>query len=102
MIIVLGSIRLEDEAECERVKRALAARAARSRRDAGNLAYSFAVSIEDPTEILLTECWESEAQLHAHLAIPDPEFSALLASARIRSATVTAYQGSQARVLMSR
>ncbi|MGD9602191.1 MAG: putative quinol monooxygenase [Gammaproteobacteria bacterium] len=102
MIIILGSIRLEDAAECERVRHALAARAARSRQDAGNLAYAFAVNVEDPTEIQLVERWEDEASLHAHLAIPDPEFNTLLATARIRSATVTAYTGSDARVLMSR
>ncbi|MBX9605780.1 MAG: antibiotic biosynthesis monooxygenase [Gammaproteobacteria bacterium] len=102
MVIVLGTIVLESEAEATRLTEALVARAARSRADAGNLDYAFSRGLEDGREIRLTEIWESEALLMAHLQIPDPAFNEALASARITSAKVTAYDGANARVLMQR
>lgn len=102
MVIVLGTIVLESEAEATRLTEALVARAARSRADAGNLDYAFSRGLEDGREIRLTEIWASEALLMAHLQIPDESFAAALASARITSAKVTAYDGTNARVLMQR
>jgi quinol monooxygenase YgiN len=54
------------------------------------------------TEVRLTEIWESDELLKAHLATPDPEFSAMLATAKIEHAKVVAYDGTNERVLMSR
>lgn len=102
MVIVLGTIVLESEAEATRLTDALVARAARSRADNGNLDYAFTRGLEDGREIRLTEIWASEALLMAHLQIPDPAFNEALASARITSAKVTAYDGANARVLMQR
>ena len=102
MVIVLGKITLQTADEAERVQSALIARAKKSRADAGNLEYSFSRSIEDPQEVLLTEVWESEALLMAHLQIPDPDFNSVLATAKIEKATVKAYDGANERVLMAR
>lgn len=102
MIIVLGKIVLDSPAEADRLLAALAARAHRSRADAGNLEYVFSRSLESASEIRLTEIWESEALLMAHLQVPDPDFNALLATARIRSALVKAYDGTNERTLMTR
>ena len=102
MIIILGRIRVETSAEATRVRDALAGRAQRSRAHAGNLDYAFSSDIEDATVIRLTELWEDEATLNAHLEVPDPEFTALMETARIVEAKITAYDGSNERVLMAR
>ena len=77
-------------------------RAKKSRADEGNIEYSFSRSLEDSKEILLTEVWESEALLMAHLQIPDPDFNTVLATAKIEKAVVKAYDGLNERVLMTR
>ena len=102
MVIILGTIKLESEQEAQRVHGGLVNRARRSRADAGNLEYVFSFNAEDPTEVCLTEVWETDELLKAHLAISDPEFSDMLATAKIERARVVAYDGSNERVLMSR
>ena len=102
MLIITGTIRLESEAELERVEGALSRRAQRSRSDAGNIDYVFARSLEDPCEIRLVEKWEDEASLNAHLALPDEEFNDVIANARIERAIVTAHDASNERELMKR
>lgn len=102
MIIILGTIRLESSDEAQRVRDSLAARAQRSRGDAGNLDYAFSCDLEDATVVRLTELWESQETLDAHLQVPDPEFSAALETAKIVEATIKAYDGANERVLMSR
>ena len=102
MLIVTGTIKVESAEEMERVRDALAARAERSRKDAGNIDYVFTLNIEDPTEIRLIEKWESVEALHAHLQIPDDEFSAVLGTARIDTAIVVSNEVTGERVLMER
>jgi quinol monooxygenase YgiN len=102
MIIILGTIELADPAEATRLRDALAARAVRSRGDAGNLDYAFSVNLENPREVRLTEVWASEAELDAHLQLPDPAFAEVLTTAAIVSARVTAYDGANERILMAR
>lgn len=102
MVIILGRITFESVEECARLHTLLGGRASRSREDAGSITYTFAQNIEDPTEICLTETWESEQALNEHLQIPDPEFYGALESAKIVQARVVAYDGGGERVLMSR
>ncbi|MEX2374935.1 MAG: antibiotic biosynthesis monooxygenase [Dehalococcoidia bacterium] len=102
MVIILGTIKLAAASEFEKIKGALARRAAKSRADKGNIEYAFSVSVEHPTEIRLTEIWESEDALQAHLAIPDEEFSAVLANTQVTTAVVSSYDASNERVLMKR
>lgn len=102
MVIVLGKITLQSADEATRVLSALIDRAKKSRADEGNIEYSFSRSLEDTKEILLTEVWESEALLMAHLQIPDPDFNNVLATARIERAVVKAYDALNERVLMTR
>ena len=102
MVIVLGTIKMASEHEARRVRSGLITRAKKSRADAGNLEYVFSLNVEDPTEVCLTEVWETDELLKAHLAIPDAEFSTMLATAKIERARVVAYDGSNERVLMSR
>lgn len=77
-------------------------RAQRSRKVKGNLDYSFSVSLEDPTEIRLTEKWESDELLQAHLQLPDEEFNQFIATAKIESAVVIANEVSSERELLKR
>ena len=102
MLIITGTIKVESEEEVARVKDALVRRAERSRADEGNIDYVFAQNLEDPTEIRLTEKWQSEATLNAHLQIPDKEFSEIIGSARIRRAVVTASDVNSERELLNR
>ena len=102
MLIITGVIRLGSTEEFERARAALAARAVRSRADAGCLDYAFSQSLDDPLEIRLIEKWASKADLDAHLAIPDPEFSALLADAEIAAARVLVADAGEERMMMER
>jgi quinol monooxygenase YgiN len=102
MIIITGSIKTGSVGEIVRIKNALLRRAQKSRQDAGNIEYVFSQNLEDPTEILLTEKWDDEASLQAHLKVPDDEFNAVLKTAKIERALVTAYEAANARELMKR
>lgn len=102
MVIILGTITLETADDFERIEGELVRRAARSRADPGNIDYAFSRSIEDPAVIRLTEIWEDEGSLNAHLQIPDEAFAAVLANTRIASARVTSHEVSGGRVLMER
>lgn len=102
MIIVTGSIKLETVEEAESVRQALIGRAQRSRKDAGCVDYAFSQNLEDPTEIRLTEKWESAELLKAHLAIPDEEFGVLLSTAKITTATIVSNECAEDQLLMQR
>jgi quinol monooxygenase YgiN len=102
MIIITGTIKLESVAETQRVLPALVGRAGRSRQDVGNIEYVFSQNIEDPTEIQLTEKWDNEASLNAHLKIPDEEFGELMTTAKIKRAVVVSYEATNERELMKR
>lgn len=102
MLIITGTIKLESEAELARVRNTLVRRAERSRADAGNIDYVFAQSLEDPTEIRLTETWDSEASLNAHLQLPDEDFATVIATAKIERARIVVHDASNERILMER
>jgi quinol monooxygenase YgiN len=102
MIIVTGSIKLESTDELEGARQALISRAERSRADSGCIDYVFSQNLEDPTEIRLTEKWESTELLQAHLAIPDEEFSQLMSTAKISQAVVVSNEAGEDQVLMQR
>ncbi|MDG1026104.1 MAG: antibiotic biosynthesis monooxygenase [Gammaproteobacteria bacterium] len=101
MIIVSGSIKFASVEELENAKQALKDRAARSREDAGCTDYVFSQNLEDPAQILLSEKWESDELLKAHLVIPDEEFGALMATAKIASAIVVSSESGEEHILMS-
>jgi len=102
MIIVTGTVNFESLGEVEQVTQALINRAQRSRKDAGCVCYSFSKNLEDPTEICLTEKWESVELLQAHLEIVDEEFTTLLGTAKITRAIVVSNEASADRILMER
>ena len=102
MIIVTGTVNFESLGEVEQVTQALINRAQRSRKDAGCVYYSFSKNLEDPTEICLTEKWDSVELLQAHLEIVDEEFTTLLSTAKITRAIVVSNEASADRILMER
>ena len=102
MVIVTGSIKFESVEELENAKQALMDRAARSREDVGCIDYVFSQNLEDPAQIPLTEKWENDDLLKAHLAIPNEEFGALMATAKIASAIVISSESDEEQVLMQR
>jgi len=102
MIIITGTIKVETDDEFSLVRKLLIARAERSRKDKGNIAYAFAQDLADTSRIHLIEKWQDEASLLAHLEIPDPEFSKVLENTRIESACITSYEATNEKVLMSR
>jgi hypothetical protein len=67
MIIVTGEARF-GEGEIARLKDVLAANIAATRAEDGCLAYSYAVDLEDPNLLHISEQWRDEAAV-AHLAI---------------------------------
>ena len=102
MLIITGTIKLESADEVDRVAAALMRRAERSRADEGNIDYVFTRNLEDPTEIRLIEKWTSETSLNAHLQLPDEEFNAILATAKIERAVVVASDINSERELLNR
>ena len=102
MFIVTGIIKFESEQELARVRDTLIGRAERSRKDAGCIAYTFSVSLEDSSEIRLTEKWASEALLQKHLQIPDDEFNSVIGTAKIKSAIVVSNEVTAEKELLNR
>jgi quinol monooxygenase YgiN len=102
MIVVTGIIKLESVEDLASVKDALIRRAVRSRADAGNIDYVFAQSLEDPTEIRLTEKWQDATTLNAHLKIPDEEFAAIITTAKIERAIVVSNEVTAEKELLNR
>ena len=102
MILISGTIILDHDDEIEQITSALQRRAQRSRQDAGCIDYQFSVSLDNPRELRLFEAWESEELLQAHLAVPDPEFSEVLARGHIETALVQAHEVGATREMMRR
>ncbi len=99
MMIVCGKIEVGAAEDITRLETALKARMERSRKDAGCLAYSFAVELGAPTVLHIIEKWESEELLNAHLQVPDEAFTKIMATANIKAASVIGYTVSGERVL---
>ena len=102
IIIVTGTVNFESLDEVEQVIQALINRAQRSRKDASCIGYSFSKDLKDPTEICLTEKWESAELLQAHLEIVDGKFNTLLDTAKITRAIAVSNEASEDRILMER
>lgn len=102
MIIVTGIFELESPEEAAQVKQALINRAQRSRKDAGCIEYDFSQSLEEATQLRLTEKWESAEALQAHLEIVDEEFNTVMGTAKISRSIVVSNEAGEDRVLMER
>ncbi len=69
MVVITGTVRIRAGA-LEAARPVMEAVLTASRAEEGCLAYSYAVDVLDPTIIHVTEQWESEEALRAHLATP--------------------------------
>lgn len=99
MIIVIGKIEVAAAEDIASIEAVLAGRMVRTRAEPGNIEYSFAVEVSNPTIMHVIEKWEDQAALDLHLTLQDPEFSAALAKANVTSATVHGYDASGERSL---
>ncbi|MEM7219431.1 MAG: antibiotic biosynthesis monooxygenase [Pseudomonadota bacterium] len=102
MIVITGTIVLESDEVAAQVRAALVGRAQRSRQDDGCIDYQFSAALDNPLEIRLIEMWESDEKLQAHLAVPDPEFTALIGRGQFDSAVVEAHEVSASREMLRR
>ena len=99
MIIVLGTVELENAEDVSSVRDALIARIDRSRQDAGCISYSFATDVKNPNVLHVIEKWETEEQLDAHLAVPDEAFFNAIGRVKRLSTEVLGYRVASTRTM---
>lgn len=90
MIIVTGAIRFGAH-EIERLRGALAGNIASSLKEGGCDAYSYAIDLDDPNLLRITEMWRDEAALDAHMK-RIPQLMAPLEGAKVEGMSITAYR----------
>jgi len=69
MVVITGTVRIREGA-LEAARPVMEAVLTASRAEKGCVHYAYAVDVLDPTVIHITEQWESEEDLRAHLATP--------------------------------
>ena len=78
------------------IREAIATLEAASRAEAGCYDYTFAVELNDPDKLRITECWEDEAALKAHFATPHmAAFNAAMAEASPRGMDLKCYEATE-------
>lgn len=91
MIIVTGTARF-GEGEIERLRDALAENVAATRAEAGCSHYAYAVDLSDPNLLHVTEWWEDQESMKAHMATPHmAKLMATLGEAKIEGLSIKAY-----------
>jgi quinol monooxygenase YgiN len=100
MIIVTGEARF-GEGEIERLKEVLAANIAATRAEDGCLAYSYAVDLDDPNLLHISEQWRDEAAVGAHMAAAHMgTLMAALGAAKIETLSVKSYEATYQKTLL--
>lgn len=78
------------------LKAAVAAMETASRAEPGCHDYTFAVELNDPDKLRITECWEDEAALRAHFATEHmADFNAAMAKAGPRNVHIRCYEAKE-------
>ena len=78
------------------IKDAVAAMETASRAEAGCHDYTFAVELNEPDKLRITECWEDEAALQAHFETPHmAAFNEAMAAAGPRGMNLSCYQATE-------
>jgi len=90
MIVVTGQVRF-GEGEIERLRGALKRNVEASRGDEGCELYHYAVDLDDPNLLIITEAYRDEEAMERHNQ-KLPELMAPLAGADIRGLSVKAYK----------
>jgi quinol monooxygenase YgiN len=100
MIAVMGTAKLAP-GEIDRLAPAMSKQMAATRAEDGCLQYDFSRHLEDPDLLIISERWRDQAALDTHFAMPHmAEFNAVLATAKVLSLSVVAYEVSGSRQLM--
>ena len=100
MILVNGEVRFA-AGEIERLRPALERNIAATREEPGCVHYAYAVDLLDPDRLRVSEQWEDQASVDAHMAAPHmAEFRAACARAKVESAAIHAYEGHYLRTLI--
>lgn len=100
MIIVTGEARF-GEGEIARLRDALASNIAATRAEDGCLSYSYAVDLEDPNLLRISEHWRDEAAVNAHITAPHMgPFMAALGAAKIEALSVKSYDATYQKTLL--
>ncbi len=95
MLVLVVSIDTSAE-NIAAIKEAIATMEAASRAEAGCHDYTFAVELNDPDKLRITECWENEAALKAHFATPHmAAFNEAMAAASPRGMDLKCYQAEE-------
>ena len=95
MIVLVVSIETS-AASIAAIKDAVAAMETASRAEAGCRDYTFAVELNDPDRLRITECWADTAALKSHFETPHmAAFNQAMASAGSRSVNIACYEASE-------
>ena len=102
MIVVLGKMEVEEK-DRDAFMQAASTMQHATRVEAGCFSYAFAQDVGDPLCFWLSECWESDAALGAHLQTPHiAAFRTQMGGLGIRSYVVKRYDVAGEQVLVSR
>lgn len=99
MIIVNGTVRFAADRLGD-LKEALARNIAATRAEPGCLSYSYGVDIEDPDLIHVSEQWESESAIDAHMAAAHMAEMMAAIGASIEAVSIKAYDARFVRTLL--
>jgi len=100
MVIVMGRAKL-GPGEIDRLHADMEAQILATRAEDGCMLYAFSRDVLDPNTLHIAERWRDQAAIDAHFAAPHmAAFNKLLATAKVESLLVTAYDSAGERVLM--
>lgn len=92
MILVSGFFVI-DPANLDRATELVTALVKTTREEPGNIDYSFASALGDPGRLVITERWEDQAALDAHMVAPHfLEFMGATGELGISEAEITKYE----------
>lgn len=95
MLVLVVSIESSRE-NIEGIRAAVAAMETASRAEAGCRDYTFAVELNAPDKLRITECWEDLAALKAHFATPHmATFNQAMAQAGPRNVDIKCYEATE-------
>jgi quinol monooxygenase YgiN len=100
MIIVMGHAKMA-AGDLDRLAGAMAAMVAATNAEEGCELYCFSRDVTDPDTLIISERWRDQAAIDAHFKAPHmATFNAALASAKVQSLSVKAYENGDVRTLM--
>lgn len=100
MIIVTGTVRF-GEGEIERLREPLVRNIGATRQEAGCDHYVYAVDLEDPNLLHVSERWSDEAALDAHMGTPHmAALMGVLGGARIEGMSIKAYRADHLKTVL--